>query len=441
MKALPTQRKQKGAVLILVTVALFVLLGFTALALDGGYLLLNKSRLQDAVDAAALSGAKTMSSDDASISTHANAEAAALDTLQLILSKDGYGFINVDTTALAAAVVVEFSDDPVPFQPTNNPGAEYIRVRMESVPVTQFLSQIATNIWQVRVSALAGPLAPENSNKVCDVIPLLMCALSDADNFGYTAADVDNLDDDSKNKGDVIVIKSPAPGSSEMGPGNFKAIRIGDSKGADDFRDGLAGGHCIEIGETPEFEVDSTEPGNIHGPTKQGLNSRFGIYKGKIKEPNAPPPGVSGDYYSDGILSSLPIVDFSKTPLDDGESIKLSPGDLLDNDGNQTLQMYKDYVKKDLGYGYKAASGYSIDNRRLVKVPVANCSDAGGNAPVETVGVACMFLNQEADGKGNDMYIAAEFVSKCPSGGSGSGGTGGENFRLVLFDDSDSGDS
>lgn len=436
MKALPTPRKQKGAVLILVTVALFTLLGFAALALDGGYLLLNKSRLQDAVDAAALSGAKTLSSDEETVSTHANATSAALDTLRLILSKDGYGFMNVDSSELAAAVVVEFSDSPVPFQPTNNPDAEYIRVRMESVPVTQFLSQIATNIWQVRVSALAGP-SGSSPGEICDVIPLLMCAGS-GDNFGYKPADLKSSDP-ADHDGDIIVIKSPAPGSSEMGPGNFKAIRIGGSSGADDFREGLAGGHCIEIGEEFDFEVDTTEPGNNHGPTKQGINTRFDIYKGKLKDPKSPPPGGDGDYYSDSVLSNLKVVDFSSTALNDGQSVKLTSQQLVDDKGRQIVQRYKDYVKKDLGFGYKAPSGYSIDGRRLVKVPVANCSDEGGVSSVETVGIACMFLNQEADGNGNDMYLAAEFVSECPS--SGAGGGGGNAPKLVLYNDSDSGDS
>ncbi|MCC4263841.1 pilus assembly protein TadG-related protein [Oceanimonas baumannii] len=432
MKALPTQRKQKGAVLILVTVALFVLLGFTALALDGGYLLLNKSRLQDAVDAAALSGAKTMSSDDASISTHANAEAAALDTLRLILSKDGYGFINVDSSALAAAVEVEFSDNPVPFKRSNNPDAEYIRVRMESVPVTQFLSQIATNIWQVRVSALAGPLNTPKPGEICDVIPLLMCSLdSDSNTFGYDVTDINDL---ANSEGDVIAIKVPAPGSSELGPGNFKSLSLDGGNGANYYRNGLAGGLCIDTDETVDFD-SKTNPGNMIGPSRQGINTRFGIYDaGNFKEPNSPPPGVEGDYYSDFVLSSLPSFNVASSNIADGKSV------ILDKDFvNNNLQRYRDY--KDVnGNGYLEKTGYSIPGRRVVKVPVADCPTGGGIENVDIKGTACMFLNQKATGNGNDMFIVGEFISECPAGGAGGSGEG-PAFKLVLFDDSDSGDS
>jgi Flp pilus assembly protein TadG len=125
-------------VLILVTVALFTLLGFTALALDGGYLILNKNRLQDAVDSAALSGAKTLSLTDKDDSAHDHARDAVEDTLRAILTGPGFERINVDLENLFSSVSVEFSNDPVPFVATNNSSARFIRVSMERVPVNQF---------------------------------------------------------------------------------------------------------------------------------------------------------------------------------------------------------------------------------------------------------------------------------------------------------------
>ena len=52
-----TPRRQEGAVSVLMVFALAAIAMMAALALDGGHMMLNKTRLQNAVDAAALSGA------------------------------------------------------------------------------------------------------------------------------------------------------------------------------------------------------------------------------------------------------------------------------------------------------------------------------------------------------------------------------------------------
>ena len=51
--------RQRGVVLIMVVIALLALLAVTGLALDGSYQMLNKTRLQTVVDAAALTRAFT----------------------------------------------------------------------------------------------------------------------------------------------------------------------------------------------------------------------------------------------------------------------------------------------------------------------------------------------------------------------------------------------
>ncbi len=53
-------RDQRGAALILVVVGMVAILGVVGLALDSGHAMLNKTRLQNAVDAAALAAAKTL---------------------------------------------------------------------------------------------------------------------------------------------------------------------------------------------------------------------------------------------------------------------------------------------------------------------------------------------------------------------------------------------
>lgn len=52
--------RQKGAVLPLLAIGMLAILGVAGLAIDTGHAHLNKSRLQNALDAAALSGARTL---------------------------------------------------------------------------------------------------------------------------------------------------------------------------------------------------------------------------------------------------------------------------------------------------------------------------------------------------------------------------------------------
>ena len=76
-----TPRRQEGAVSVLMVIALAAMAMMAALALDGGHMLLNKTRLQNAVDAAALSGAKTLSQVAGGINSASATQAAALNTL------------------------------------------------------------------------------------------------------------------------------------------------------------------------------------------------------------------------------------------------------------------------------------------------------------------------------------------------------------------------
>ena len=69
-------KDESGATVVIVALFMVVLLGFAALAIDGGRLYLEKSRLQKALDAAVLAGAQELrSSPD-------KAKSIAIDTAQ-----------------------------------------------------------------------------------------------------------------------------------------------------------------------------------------------------------------------------------------------------------------------------------------------------------------------------------------------------------------------
>ena len=104
----PLPRAQCGSVMVLIVVALAAILLMAALALDGSHMLVNKTRLQNAVDAAALSGAKTLqqvmgsgnadslAQDAARATFQLNAQAAGNDELAAALGEDPASLVQVD---------------------------------------------------------------------------------------------------------------------------------------------------------------------------------------------------------------------------------------------------------------------------------------------------------------------------------------------------------
>ncbi|MFP2769949.1 pilus assembly protein TadG-related protein [Oceanisphaera sp. KMM 10153] len=468
MKSLSHRKQQKGAVLVLVTIALFTLLGFTALALDGGYLLLNKTRVQDAVDSAALSGAKTLNLTDKAESTHDKARDAVEDTLRAILTGPGFKQVNVDLDNLASVLDVEFSIDPVPFSPTTDSSAKAIRVSLNTVPVDQFLSQLFVDTWQVRASAVAAAAADKTKDQI---IPLLMCAEDtseseiDSGNFGFTTAKRDGSGD----TGDIIVIKRAAQGANPIGPGNFLGLNFKcyandpdtsctsdpNGGGGSLYKDALSGklfeNSLVGVGDTI-----TTLPGNKVGPSESGINTRFNIFDGdmkKYKPTQMPGENAGSAYYPDCKLPSHLVDgdnktngvvfdkdDFSSIDEDDSGSLILSPDIGANYD---SLEKYKDYVNNSKNNGDACD-----DERRIVSVPVADCNNALNKTPCtgqcdyEVLGVSCFFLNQQVTShngaKGKTQYVVAE---KIECGPNNSGFYGGGSEKIVLYDDTDSGDS
>jgi Flp pilus assembly protein TadG len=76
---LPTLHRQRGAVAIMVAIAMLVLLGVVGLTIDAGLAYLLKARLNAAVDSAALAGARAVTTGNTQTEQVASARAAAAD--------------------------------------------------------------------------------------------------------------------------------------------------------------------------------------------------------------------------------------------------------------------------------------------------------------------------------------------------------------------------
>ena len=110
---------------MLVTIAMLMMLGIVGLALDGAHGILNKSRLQNTVDSAALSAAKTL---DQTKGDTVAALAEALSMFGTNAAGAGNGEIRASYDAGGVQVAVQFSNTLVPFAPGTIP-AQYVRVR------------------------------------------------------------------------------------------------------------------------------------------------------------------------------------------------------------------------------------------------------------------------------------------------------------------------
>lgn len=404
--------RQRGAVAVLLTVAMVALLALAGLALDGGHLLLNKTRLQNAVDAAALSGAKTLSQVMGAAGAATTTQTAALNTLSLNANASGNGEL---ASAIAGNVAgfarVELAASVYgPFSFPGPANASYVKVTVPQYGLAgffwRFLQSVsggALGAKQVAAVAVAGP----SPTAPCDIAPLMVCG--DPNQYNPSTGLFWGF-----HFGQLEVLKTAAGNSSPIGPGNFQLIRLGSNTGGADIRDALAGGidKCNTVGKN----VD-TEPGNKVGPAIQGLNTRFGEYIGPIK-PGDYPPDLIIDYshvgnnaltLNDGVTPAR--IEYQNSPAHSD-----SAGNVYTDSGTQLFD-YNDWMKRSAECMSGSGSGCQsngVYERRMLKIVVGQCSGTdGGQTTVPVLGYACYFILQPADQKGNEAQIFGQFVKEC----------------------------
>ncbi|WLG43598.1 TadE/TadG family type IV pilus assembly protein [Pseudomonas sp. FP1740] len=398
-----TPRRQEGAVSVLMVIALAAIAMMAALALDGGHMMLNKTRLQNAVDAAALSGAKTLSQVEGGTSMASATRTAALNTLMQNANATGN---NELATAIGGNpgtfAVVELSSRV--YGPFSYPGpldAKYVRVSVPNYSLTGFFwgfvqSFGAVGNKAVAAIATAGP-SPTNP---CDLAPLMICG--DATKYDPAAGMFWGFQ-----FGDLQVLKSAAGNTSAIGPGNFQLLDFGS--GGSSVREDLAGGGsvCRNVGDTV-----NTSPGNTVGPASQGLNTRFGIYNGPVSASDYPPDLVTS--------SSSPAITYndSVTPaqtLYKGQPVTSSNGNLTA--GSNAILDYNDWKASVAACVAGSGSGCQsngVFERRMLKVVVGDCTGKqGGSTTIPVLGFGCYFVVQPMSSGGTQAQIFGQFVKEC----------------------------
>lgn len=416
-------RRQRGAVAILLTVAMVALVAMAGLTLDGGHLMLNKSRLQNAVDAAALSGAKTLSQMKGLTRPQAaeQARTAALNTLQINAEADGNGELLRAMGESAQFAIVEFSERiDGGFGPNLTQGGKYVRVTVPAYGLEGFfwrfldsLGAVELGDKQVAAMAVAGT-AP---SRPCEVVPLMVCAdptPASGTFWGYRFGQLQVL---KMAGGDQSSGNNQNAQDWDVGPGNFHLLRLGSGGAGPMIESGMAGGidQCTTPGEG--LTVD-TKPGNMVGPVRKGYNTRFN-------------EGSTTQYRSDYIIKNAGGKDdlewdsaTAKVMLGSGKNsvaVDSSVDGKLYAGGNR-LYDYPAYLE-DTAACINKSGGSCQDQgapwRRILKVVIGDCTGtAGGTKPVIVKGYGCFFALQKLQsGGGNKANIFGQFVEACDGDG------------------------
>ncbi len=376
-----TRASQRGVTAVFTTIAMLTLIGMAGLALDMGHAYVNKTRLQNALDAAALSAATTLdkTGDTAQASVAAwtafSKNAAAAGNGELAGIKPG-------------DLSVAYSHTLKPFTAGSAPPM-FVRTSVPNLSLDSwFISVLGIGSKSVGASAVAGPSPQFN----CATIPVMACGDKDDKDdpadpsdsvYGYTVGQ------------DVVLKAGKGNDGWAVGPGNFQ---LANANGGKEVKDGMAGG---EVSCNAPGNLIPTETGNKVGPTLKGLNTRFGDYEGEMK-------GTESEYPPDK------VTDAGSTGYPD---------------------TYADYEKDYSDGNVDVLTGK--ENRRVVVVSIGNCTGTTqGAGTVGLLGYGCFFLSSPAT-KGGHQEIRGQFIRNCPSGVNwGANPTFGSGpYRIILYKD------
>ncbi|MDO9423561.1 MAG: pilus assembly protein TadG-related protein [Methylobacter sp.] len=375
-------KKQRGVVVVAVAIALPVLLLIMGMALDFGHVFVNKTRLQNALDATALSAAIAVNRDVTHNTTDANiAGRATFDRFKTASGNNELAGLN------AGSLVFDYSRTLQPFSPGTTPPA-FVRVTSTNMlNVTPVLIRILDQFsgdMPIPAIATAGPVGQN-----CNLVPLVICPKAGAP-IGCDATGCNGIPFHTKVclKGGTNAAKQDTCQDSSLPSGNFGLLRFEGFAGAKDIEDLLAGtvNTCANTA--------TWEPGNKVGKVSSGIKARF-------------------------------EADLVKT-----EYKGVFP------DGGYNPQYVADTNKELAKIPIPAGTAYN----RVMAVPVVEDCNA---LPIKIIAASCFLLTEQAKQHGGSNEIIGELTDSCPGPGafSPTNPVLFGPYKIVLFKSPGSGDS
>ncbi|MBZ9800025.1 TadE/TadG family type IV pilus assembly protein [Mesorhizobium sp. ES1-4] len=450
---------QRGIALILVSIMLPVIIGFSLLAIDASRMNNLHNDLQKGADAMALASAAELDGKSDSI-TRAD-RALGLVSNQYNFSGAGSATQDLATAGITRRYLRSLpASDSSPIAAANviiDEVAGAVEARFVEVAVTpvgfsaifpaSFINGNNANNYQVGADAVAG-----FRSSVCDFTPMFIC-----NPFGDGEDGLNKLAQSlTGHKRAMIALKTQKSG--QYGPGNYGFLQTPDGD--------LATPKITEMFASTKpkacygSEGVNTRPGNIP-PVNDGINTRFDIYPGGNKyDPATYPPARNvlkgmdvknaGKSSCDYVAGS-PAASYMAEPHDtclpscatnvpdklgDGNWDRPTyfsvnhPGKTVTSVGlDANASRYEVYTwefNNPAEHGAEQTTpqcntGSADPKRRLIDVAILDCSTlnvsgSGGNYPVQTF--ASFFLTEPAGGPPNaDIY--GEIVDITGRGGQG----------------------
>lgn len=375
-RAVRPRAPQKGAVLILVAIALAVLVGFLGIVVDLGRLFVTKTELQSAMDACALAAAAELKPGVAPPDMQAITRAVSAGITAGTRNKVGF---QAEAVALTAADIY-FSDrlsdnsTTFPFGYLQSGAADPATARYVLCARSQ--GGIATWFMQVLEAFLNQPSTPNTVGawatatlqpaQLNCALPIGVCKLpagTPADPFaGMTV-------------GQWLSSKLEA---AATGSYSWVDFTPGEGGGANELAQIIKGsGQC----NVPVVGTQVGQQGNIESLDK-AWNTRFGLYKGADNSSTATP-----DYTGYGY-----------TPINWPSQFNAFGGPSFTDPNFQTARSSNSTYQSTPGQGYWSTTSSDLAakgaDRRLVTVPIVDCGAwAASNPQTQPVlGYACVLM-------------------------------------------------
>lgn len=415
-------KRQRGAVAVVVGLAIFVLVGMIGLALDMGQMFVNKTELQNAADACALAAAREL---DASADALVRADAAGV----FVGGRNLRGFQK--NAVVISAADIRYSEHLSPngaYETSANADpatARYVMCEARRDDIGMWFMGVRGFDDQTVSAYAVATLAPSQST--C-AVPIGLCKMpgGSAPTFGLTVGQWYSGK-----------FSSGTPGTT--GSYNWIDFNPGGG-GANEIKDLLSGpGQC----ELPPAGTQVGQQGQISAAA-DAWNTRFGLYKGVYNATNSPPDFTGVAYTQAGIGGATATT--WPNPAPQNAYAGTHPAG--------TTASYQSAKAANMSYqgglnpsGINGINAYAIaqpgtlgqygSQRRVVLAPVVDCQALAGTTPqtVALQGYACILMLNPIKGPDD---VVMEYLgdpnasgSPCSSFGLG-GGTAGPLVPVLV---------